>query len=354
MDFYESLFHSSPYPSVIVDLDYNIIDGTNLFFEYIRSPRREALRTKLFLYMSKQEIHQLMKLFQEVLQSGEPQHFTVPLKNNNGKVIFLLHEFQFETDLKKALDRKNEFICVASHELKTPISALKLQVQMARRKMDLEGITSLSPEKLDKLIFNIDKDVNRLSRLVEDMLEAAKFSQQKFPLRPQYFHLNQFLKDLLERMAPGFENFYEVVSPLLETAIVVKWDRLRIEQVIVNLFTNAFRYGGGKPLAFESYHDSQFAYLRLKDQGPGISLENQKRIFNLFERGERAHSRNGLGLGLYICQEIVKRHGGEIALESSPGQGSTFTVKLPLTALDQENEEKGFTKGLSQSILSHL
>lgn len=235
-----------------------------------------------------------------------------------------------KSSTKSGQDERNEFLSVASHELKMPLTALKLQVQMAKKKIDTEGINSLPPLKVQHLIERANQDLLRLTRLVDDMLDVSRINTGKFSLHFEYFNLNEFLEDFLERYATSHPNFKELVTTKIAAPTLVCWDRYRIEQVLTNLLSNAFRYGNGAPIEIYATHGGGMAYIGIKDFGPGIPVRCQKKIFQRYEKGVFNRECGGLGLGLYIANKIVEGHGGGIHLVSRVRKGSLFEVRLPL------------------------
>jgi len=151
-------------------------------------------------------------------------------------------------------------------------------------------------------------------------------------MRLEKFDLCKVVRELIERSEPLFAAGQCVVTGKYSAPIIGNWDRFRIEQVIMNLLTNAIRYGNGKPISVQVESLFGGARITVRDQGRGIALENHKRIFQRFERAVGLEI-TGLGLGLYIVNEILTAHGGSVGLKSELGMGSTFFVDLPLNAL---------------------
>jgi signal transduction histidine kinase len=230
------------------------------------------------------------------------------------------------------LDNRNEFLSIASHELKTPLTALKLQIEMAKKVIDREGAESLQPQKIKKIIERTHQDILRITRLVDDMLDVSRIENEKFNIHLEYFHLEEFIEAFLDRIST-LKHFH-LIEVNINAPVMVRWDRFRIEQVILNLITNAIRYGNSSPIKLTISSGGGFAYIEVKDEGRGISLDRQKKIFERFERGSEDKAVDGLGLGLYISREIMKHHHGEILLESALGKGSTFLLKLPVKVED--------------------
>lgn len=262
----------------------------------------------------------------------EDNYFSVqsyPQKDGGIAVFFrdVTEKKKAEKKLEDALATKNEFISIASHELKTPLTALKLQVEMAKRDLDRE---ELSPEKFKKIIDRTHKDVLRLSRLVDDMLDVSRINTGKFNMNYEFFNLEDYIEEILNRSISGIENLEKLIHTNINAPVMVRWDRFRIEQVILNLFTNAIRYGENTDIHLTVTAGGGYAYIRVKDHGPGIPKKDHKKVFERYERVNHDREKDGFGLGLYLCSEIIRNHQGFIKLESSVGQGATFELQIPL------------------------
>jgi PAS domain S-box-containing protein len=229
-----------------------------------------------------------------------------------------------------AVRARDEFLSIASHELKTPLTSLKLQAQIRARDLRKGALKRFAPEMLPQLIADDEKQINRLSRLVDDMLDVSRVQTGKMSYSHEDFDLNDLVEDLLRRFAPQVEASQASVSFTSESSAPGRWDRYRVEQVVMNLLTNALKYGEGKPIEVRIQARGGMAVLSVTDHGIGIAREDQDRIFGQFERAISASAISGLGLGLFISRKIVEAHQGSIRVESAPGQGSTFTVELPL------------------------
>lgn len=226
--------------------------------------------------------------------------------------------------LNEAVKSRDEFLSVASHELKTPLTSMKLQTQITQRKMNNEVD---DPDYLKKYMALIERQVNRLNRLVDDMLELSRISSGKLQIHYEQYNLTQLVRDVVDRSR---EENHQEISLKAEDNIVINMDPFRIEQVIVNLISNALKYGEKRPVEVAVSKNNDFATITIKDYGRGISKSDQDRIFNRFERAVTASEVSGLGLGLYIVRQILDLHGGSISVESEIGHGSIFRVNLPL------------------------
>jgi PAS domain S-box-containing protein len=235
-------------------------------------------------------------------------------------------------DLRAAVRMRDEFLSIASHELKTPLTSLKLQTQMRQRSVHRGDQTDFSLERLRTMFEGDARHIERLTRLIDDMLDISRISTGKLNLQPEAFDLCDVAKDVVERYRPQFEDARCPVAVQCCDPVRGTWDRFRIEQVIANLLTNAAKYGASKPVLVSISREENLARLMVKDQGIGIARENQERIFQRFERAISANEISGLGLGLYIVKQIVDMHGGSIRVESELNKGSTFIVDLPLTS----------------------
>jgi signal transduction histidine kinase len=234
-------------------------------------------------------------------------------------------------ELEQLLRARDEFLSIASHELRTPLTAMKLQMEITKRSLGKRGPREhWSTAEVLALTLPMEKQVNRLCALLDDMLDVSRIGKGELPIRPQEVDLCVLVREVLERLEPQMMEAKSLIHLDCPKSILGHCDRARMEQVLVNLLTNAFRYGNGQPISICLSQRGEEALLSVRDQGPGIAKEDQERIFNLFERGRRSSDFGGLGLGLYIARNIVERHGGQIRLESEPGAGATFIVRLPL------------------------
>lgn len=231
---------------------------------------------------------------------------------------------------QKAIRARDEFLSIASHELKTPLTSLRLQTQMTKKNLLLKGETvALAPERMLRLVHTADRQVDRLSQLVDDMLDISRISTGKLYLRTESVDLGKLSEDVIERMSALFQDVGCSVNLKVEGSGIGNWDRDRLEQVLTNLLTNACRYGGGTPVEVTVTHGPDAAILSVRDHGRGIAKEDQQRIFGRYERAVSLDDASGLGLGLFIVSEILERHGGSISVTSELGAGATFEVKLP-------------------------
>src|SRR5207302_8552716 len=168
-----------------------------------------------------------------------------------------------------------------------------------------------------------------IGRLVSDLLEVSRVSSGRRTLQREEMDLAESVRDVAERHEPEARNAGTTVQVRTER-VMGSWDRLRIEQVIANLLVNAIKYGGGRPVRLKVERADGTARLSVRDEGIGISTEDQERIFDRFERAVSVRSYGGMGLGLYIARQMADAHGGRIQVQSARGKGSTFTVDLPV------------------------
>lgn len=230
---------------------------------------------------------------------------------------------------QKAVKARDEFLSIASHELKTPLTTLKLQAQIRKREVDKGEYRRFKPEMLPKLLTDDEKQINRLARLIDDMLDVSRVQSGKLSLSAEEFNLGKMIGDTLLRFHDQIEASGSALSLQVEGEVLSYGDYFRIEQVFINLLTNAIKYGPGKTIAIQVWTENDHAAFSVKDQGMGIAKEDQERVFGQFERAVTSNSVSGLGLGLYISKQIIEAHSGQITLDSKLGLGSTFTVKIP-------------------------
>jgi PAS domain S-box-containing protein len=253
----------------------------------------------------------------------------VPERDGRGVLVGWIGTLSDFEDLKRALDARDDFISVASHELKTPMTALQLNLQGLRRQaMGAPVSTGQAPmtDKVDKAIGH----VQRLVRLVEELLDVSRITSGRLDLQLERCDLADVAREVADRMSDQATRAGSPVKLKADGRISGTWDRIRIEQVITNLLSNAFRYAPGEPVELCVDEVQGRASIRVRDGGPGIPEGDHERIFERFERASRSRRHGGLGMGLYITREIARAHGGSIKVESEPGNGAEFIVELPL------------------------
>lgn len=235
---------------------------------------------------------------------------------------------QKEMKLEEALKARDHFLSIASHELKTPLTSLKLQAQLTLR--NITSKKEISYDKILAMAIQNNELVDRLTLLIDDMLDVSRINTGKLRLNIGTHELGDIVREVVFRMGVLFEAAgLKLPSIFVDHKFYGEWDRFRLEQVVGNLLTNAIRYGRGKDIDISITGDKEYVTLAVKDQGYGISKEDQKRIFERFERAINSAEVSGLGLGLFISREIVEAHGGKIWVESELNKGSVFYVKLP-------------------------
>jgi len=266
----------------------------------------------------------------------------VPMYNNDefcgyiGVCVDINDHKVSEEKIRKALQSRDQFLSVASHELKTPISSLTLQAQVFKKMLEKQESEAIPKEKIIKVSEQITRQVFRLDRLIDDMLDNSRINSGRFHIHPEEFNIAELIEDTTERIKSQFSNFRE--TGLIITFDFDKenpnsfdgmWDKIKIEQLITNLLTNAIKYGDKKPIEVSIVSKEDSIKIIVKDHGIGISKDNLDKVFNRFYRIAGTSSESGLGLGLFISKQIVKAHKGQIWVESELGKGSSFIIELP-------------------------
>jgi signal transduction histidine kinase len=230
--------------------------------------------------------------------------------------------------LELAVKARDEFLSIASHELKTPLTALNLQAESLLMTFEKPG----RPATLDQMhsrVQAISRCSGRLTILIERLLDISRVTAGHLHLVREEVDLVGLVGQIKARMEDSLEESGSRLSVSSPLAVVGRWDRQRMEGVVSNLLMNAVKYGQGQPIDVEIEDLGTEARLRVVDRGIGISPADQLRIFNRFERAVPERHCGGLGLGLWLARQIVVAHGGKIQVTSAPAAGSTFTVILP-------------------------
>lgn len=243
----------------------------------------------------------------------------------------LQHERRARREAERSARIRDEFINIVAHELKTPLTPLRIYITLFRRLMhEIELPPSKKTELALQALQKTELGFNRISRLVEDLLDMSRITVGELVLQKNPVNLSELLQQSLEQFKPECER---AKSPLIldvEPGVKGEFDPRRISQVFSTLFSNAIKYGAGRPISVHLSSDGENARFVVMDHGIGISEEDQKKIFGRFERVAPIFHYGGLGLGLYTARQIVSAHEGTISVESKLGQGSRFSVTLPL------------------------
>ncbi|MFY2562845.1 PAS domain-containing sensor histidine kinase [Corallococcus terminator] len=235
--------------------------------------------------------------------------------------------------LREALLARDEFLSVASHELKTPLTPLQLKLSAMRRIAESNPEALMADGRLARELAAASGQVRKLADLIDDLLDVSRINVSRLPLEPARMDLAALVRDVAARygaQAAAAGCRLDVEAP---TSVEGMWDRRRMDQAVTNLLTNAIKYGAGKPIHLSVSADDAVATFTVRDEGIGIAPTQQQRIFERFVRAVSERNYGGMGLGLFITHQIVEAHGGSIHVESEPGRGSVFTFRVPRTAL---------------------
>jgi PAS domain S-box-containing protein len=227
------------------------------------------------------------------------------------------------TERKEEEQRRNHFLGIASHELKNALAGVKSFTQLLERRLDHDT-------RNQEYVRRIDTSVDRLKRLIDDLMDLTKIRAGKLELMREITDIKPVAIDILEEFKSSYKT-HTITYKVLKSGLVCV-DKIRIEQVLLNLLRNAVKYSEpGTPITVSMVKNPRDIIIEIQDKGMGISKKDQKRIFELFFQAEKpAYTTTGMGIGLYISSEIIKMHGGTISVQSKKGEGSTFSISLPL------------------------
>jgi signal transduction histidine kinase/CheY-like chemotaxis protein len=313
-------------------------------------PWEDIYSRKLALFAGDLERHfrRVAELFDDrssrgtdVLELEKPRHrwitrTTVPVRGPEDEYLGRLFVYVDVTEQREMDRQRSDFLTVAAHELRTPLTPLSMYLQSIERKLQRQQTPD--PE----LVGKARRQVGRLSRLVEDLLDVSRLESRRMDLSRERIVLDE----LVDQVVGDFRSasrMHDIVFHRPQTRALVEGDRARLEQVLVNLLGNAVKYSPqGGQIQVKLEKRAREVCVSVSDPGIGIPLEEHSRVFERFFRARNAATRNygGLGIGLFVSNEIVVRHGGHFAVKSEPGIGSVFTFFLPL-ADGQEQAGEG-------------
>ena len=231
-------------------------------------------------------------------------------------------------EAQQAVSARDDFLSIASHELKTPVATLQLLIQNLLRRLRSDP-ASVSPDVAAERLVAVDKQVLRLTKLINELLDLSRITDGRIELELEPTDLAAIVRDVVARHEEDARRARCTISVAVDSPAEGMWDRLRLDQVVENLLSNALKYGAGGRIELRVDGDEGAARLLVRDEGIGIPPEALSRIFHRFERAVSNSDYSGFGLGLWIARQIVTAHGGDLSVESEPGRGSTFHVDLP-------------------------
>lgn len=264
------------------------------------------------------------------LDTGKTLHLLVsaaPIRTISGEISGAVVIATDITELTRLERQKDEFLGIASHELKTPLTALKGLTELTHRTIAKAGLPEARSLELMK------QAIARMERLIRDFLDISRIEEDRLALRLEQYNLADLCLQTVEEQQAVSHRPVQVVVP--DGSVEVEIDTERIRQVLLNLLSNALKYSrNNSPVTLTLSIETQWAVVSVHDEGVGIPAEALPHLFERFYRVASTHvqsgSEDGFGLGLYICQTIITRHHGQIGVQSVPGQGATFWFKLPL------------------------
>lgn len=266
----------------------------------------------------------VMEFFSSSLQ--KPDQGLLKLFQALGKQIGLfMQRKEAERALEEINERKNEFISMASHELKTPITTLKVIAELLKHRLKKKPDSQYL-----YLLTGMDEQLSRLTRLIDDLLDINKIEQGKLIFKMKKLDINKLIKKIVTDM--HYHTKTHKIKIVGEAKNKVMADMERIRQVLINLLSNAIKYSPkADKIVIRVGEDADCIKISVQDYGFGITKQDQKLVFNRFYRANKRHGKyiTGFGLGLYISNEIVKRHAGKLLVESTLGKGSIFSLTIP-------------------------
>ena len=231
------------------------------------------------------------------------------------------------TRLRHELRLRDDFISIAAHELRNPLTPISLDVDVllaqARRRPQTDPNEIASLERLQR---NIRIFIRRATTL----LDVSRLQAGQFKLDPRRIMLSDVVRRVLATTSAMAQQAHCELAVTLEEEVSGDWDPGAVEQIVENLLSNALRYGAGKPIALSVRAQEDGARLEVSDRGTGIAIGDQERIFERFQRVSGVAAIGGFGVGLWISRELARAMAGDVTVRSSPGEGSTFILRLPM------------------------
>lgn len=242
------------------------------------------------------------------------------------RISLVLENARLFREMKEAVRLRDDFLTVAAHELRTPLTTLQLQLGAMAQRARKESIAPDFAERLEKC----QRQIRRLGTLVEGLLDVSRLASGQMVLQPERFDLAELVAEVVERYSAEAQSARCQVRLDVTHGLFGWWDRLRVDQAVSSLLSNAFKFGSGQPVEVHVTRKGSMARVEVRDQGIGIPPDQLERIFERFERAVSSRSYGGLGLGLYLARRAAEAHGGRVWAQVPPERGATFILELPL------------------------
>lgn len=329
-----SLMLEQRFALAIIDVQMPDMDGFELA-ELMRGTERTRHIPIVFVTAAGRELNYAFRGYEagavDVLYKPLDPH---AVRSKVGVFVDLFRQRQdllrMQAELEQAVKVRDDFMSMVSHELRNPLNALYLQAQL-RGRMAAQG--RLPPvEEIQRLAARDEHQIRAMIRLLDDLLDVSRARTGRLAMSPAPMDLAELVRRAVDGVREQARTAGVALTLVAPESLPVVADEFRIEQVVMNLLTNALRYGAGQPVRVQLNAGAGEAALSVRDGGPGIDPADQERIFRQFERGASGRQVPGLGLGLYISRQIAEAHGGRLEVRSQPGQGAEFTLHLPLQA----------------------
>lgn len=246
--------------------------------------------------------------------------------------------------VREVIEMRDEFFSVATHELKDPLFSVHLSLQLLQHAAEKQGPL---PPHVSHHLDVAGRQTARLSRLIDNLLDVSRIRSGRLQLDPEAIDLAELVREAAARFEETARSANSDLRVEADGQVIGYFDRLKLDQVLSNLLTNALKYGAGRPVVVRVRESGDAATLEVQDRGPGVAPADRERIFARFERATGDHKRDSLGLGLYIVRSIAEAHGGTATVRGEPGEGATFVVTLPRNRV---HYKAGAASGRNQGV----
>lgn len=369
-ELFRAAFELAAVGNVLLSPDGQFIRVNSELCKMLEYSREELLKFKFSDITHPDDLHDSFKVHEKLMSSKlhsnsfEKRYITksgavlwalvtgATIKNSAGDVILIITVIQNITERKrteeerdkllvrerearlvaeKSIQMRDEFLLIASHELRTPITPIKIHLTLMKNILEsLPPNTIPRQDALMKTSIISERQLYNLEMLTEALLSVSRISTGELVLNRKQIDMSQLVQSVIERCQVESKKSGCQINFAGEPDVIGFWDKMMLEQIVMSIFTNAIKYGAGKPVEVTVSKVGGRARLVVRDYGIGITEENYNKIFEKFGRVASVRHLGGIGLGLYICKEYISVHNGTIHVESKINQGSTFTVELPL------------------------